>query len=246
LNSLRYKVLIVFGAFFLLLTSLLIKASQDTHSAEEYWAREYGVGIVAYEDMPNYSCVDTIYAKPNLNSEIVAVLNNRELCFNAPKDTCVFSFGQMIEYSYEIPGFAILSFNVDSSWAKVTLDPWDKLTSKTGWIHVKKLKTAPILWSDIIPRKNPLFFINPDSIRLFTKPDYNYEVEIILEVYDNSDRLDYEMHPLVVEGRWMKVEVLTPSQYCKSKPPESKVDTLWIEYLSKSLRPKVFYYTRVC
>ncbi len=242
----RYKLPILFVAFILLSASLLIKASQNTHKAGESWAREYGVGIVSYEDMPNYSTVDTIYAKPNLNSEIVAVLNKRELCFNTPKDTCVFSFGQMIEFDYEIPGFAILSFNIDSSWAEVTLDPWDKLTSKTGWIHLNEPKTTSILWSDIIPGKDPLFFINPDSIRVFAKPDYNYEINIILKVYEHSNRLDYEMHPLVVKERWMKVEVLSPSQYCKSNPQESKVDTVWIEYLSNSLRPKVFYYTRGC
>lgn len=196
--------------------------------------------------MQDYSVVDTIYSMPEINSEIVAILNKRELCFNSPIDTCMFSFGKMIEYDYEISGFAILSFNVDSSWVEVTLDPWDKLTAKTGWIYLRKPKTASKLWSEILPGKYPLFFINPDSIRYFTKPDYQNEVEINLEVFDNSNRLDYEMHPLVVEERWMKVEVITPSQYCKSKPPEPKVDTLWIEYLSSNLRPKVFYYTRGC
>ena len=204
--------------------------------------REFGVGVVAYAAMGTYAAVDVIRVGPAWTADTVAVLNRDSLCFMA-SGRCVRSYDRMIEYGYEIPGFAIIAFTRDSSWARVTLDPANRGDPPTGWVAINGGTVTRLLWSEILPRHG-LTFIHPDSVRFFSGPEATAAVGLSLVV--DSRGPDYFMRPLKVQGRWLMVEVESPSTFCRYPAPVTQRDTVWIEYLTPRWRPRVFYSTRGC
>ena len=94
------------------------------------------------------------------------------------------------------------------------------------------------LWEDVLPGL-PLFFaLPPDSFRFHAAPDgpeESFPVE-----YD-----EYILWPLEVQGDWMRVRAVTPSDYC-AEPTSPRQDTLWIRWRGEPNGPRVWFYTRGC
>ncbi len=222
---------------------LFIFLSFSSNQATEWWQREFGIGVIKYNDMSTYRTVDTVFTESNVHSKIKAVLNGRNLTFLNGKK--VSSFKRMIEYDYEIPGWAILSFNKDSSWANVTLDPYNLIDPQTGWINLKKENNSFILWSNLLPLKR-LFFLDKNKMEFFKTPDSKKMVSVQFTQFKNSGEVDYIMKPLERKGNWVKVELYTPSPFCKSEDLDVKPKILWIKFLKNNQRPNVFFYTRGC
>lgn len=184
-------------------TPVEIKKPIEQKQDPDLWRyREYGIGVVEYNSMQTYSVEDVVFIEPNDQSDTVAILNKDSL-YLVLLDTTVRTYKRMIEYDYEIPGFAVLSFNSDTSWVEITLDPWNNITPLTGWINLLKEGVGIILWSDLLPQKKPLFFLYPDSIHFYSEPNKTADTTITIETYENSDRLDYEMWPLLVINHWL-------------------------------------------
>jgi len=191
--------------------------------------------------MYRYDAQDVIRASPNLVADTVAVLVRDSLCFKATP--CVFSYGRMIEFDYEIPGWAILAFADDSTWVRVSLAPSESV-GPTGWVALGDSVKA-LHWSQILPSKR-LFFLRPDDVAFHHAPLDTARIARDLLKYPNSERLDYIMSPLEVRGRWLRVILMTPNPMCKFPEPQVTRDTLWIQYLTSEHRPRVFFYTRGC
>jgi hypothetical protein len=209
------------------------------------WARrEYGIGVVRYADMYRYETRDVLYSSPVLTADTVAVLDQRELCFRHGPH-CVFSYKRMIEFDYEIPGWAILSLTRDSSWAEVTLNPWTPDSAPTAWVYLARDSVSVVFWRDLLPTKW-LFFPLLENARFYARPDRSAPVALRYDTLPNPPRADLIMRPLRTDGRWMQVEVFSPNPLCKWPRPEVTPDTAWIEYLTSHDRPRVFYYTRGC
>jgi hypothetical protein len=100
-----------------------------------------------------------------------------------------------------------------------------------------------LLWSERLPEL-PLFFLDPDSIRFHDSPE-GPRVGVQLTSADGPERFDYIMHPLETRGPWMRVEVVTPKDYCFD-PPAPLRDTVWVRYLDNGAEPRLWYYTRGC
>lgn len=230
INSIPLIFLFIFYPFF-------------SNHASEWWQREFGIGVIKYNDMSTYVTIDTIFSDPTVHSKIKAILNGRDLTFSNGER--VFAFKRMIEYAYEIPGWAILTINNDSSWAKVTLDPYNLTDPQTGWINLRKENNSIILWSNLLPSKW-LFFLDKNRIKFFEAPDSEKEVSVQLEQFKNSDKVDYIMEPLERNGNWLKVKLFTPSPYCKSENVNVTPIILWIKFLKNNQRPNVFFYARGC
>ena len=207
-----------------------------------WWDKEFGIGVVRYEAMYRYQAKDVIRAAPSANATIVAVLSRDSLCF--PGDTCVRSYGRMIEFDYEVPGWAILRFSDDSAWVQVTLAPSDS-AAPLGWVALRGDSVQALLWSRILPTK-AVYFMRPSEIAFYAAPADTAEVERDLVRERNSDEFTHIMHPLETRGAWMRVVLLTPSPMCVFPEPNVTPDTLWIQYLTRKSRPTVFYYTRGC
>jgi hypothetical protein len=213
----------------------------QSQGQREWWDKDYGVGVVRYAAMERYEAVDVVRAAPSSSSDTVAVLRRDTLCFQGRE--CVRSYDRMVEFAYEIPGWAILSVTEDSSWARVTLAPFDS-AGPTGWVALGDSVQA-LLWSRELP-EHPLFFLPPDDPAFYDAPEEAARTRRTLARDGNSERLDYIMTPLEVRGEWMRVVLLTPSPMCVFPEPEVTPDTLWIRYLGADGRPRVFYYTRGC
>lgn len=217
--------------------------SQDTAPSRSWEDREYGIGVVKYAAMYSYTAHDVIFAAPNLHADTVATLRGDTLCIVTTR-ACVRSYDRMIEFEYEVPGWAILGFSQDSAWAKVTLAPSDP-PGPVGWVQLRPDSTEALLWSDVL-RGRPLFFLHPSTIAFYRRPDRRSRVARPLVEEPESNRFNYIMNPIATRGRWLRVEIVSTSTMCESPDMKVKPDTLWIEYLTPEARPRVFYYTRGC
>ena len=227
-----------------LVVMLLAVAAGESHAQRRGWEdREYGIGVVNYAAMQRYAARDVILAAPSAAADTVALLARDSLCFRQPP-ACVRSYDRMIEFGYEIPGWAILEFSADSTWAKVSLAP-SQSPGPVGWVRLQRDTAAPILWSHILPRHR-LFFLRPRDIAFYEAPNTNARVGRQLVKHSNSERFNYIMNPLTARGRWLQVELFSPSTMCQSTDVKVPPDTLWIQYLTADGRPTVFYYTRGC
>jgi hypothetical protein len=229
---------LVLGALALFTTTRPLWAQDRSAWAE----REFGIGVVRYAEMYNYQARDVILSAPDATADTVALLNRDELCI-VGLDGCVRSYQGMIEFDYEVPGFAILGFSPDSGWVNVTLDPGAREGALTGWIQLRPPAVRPVLWSDLLAERAQ-FFIRPADIRFYARPGGDTPVRLPLT--RQGDRLDYILHPLAAQGRWLQVEVESPSTFCRRPAPAARRDTVWIEYLTETMRPRVFFYTRGC
>jgi len=211
---------------------------------DDWRTKEFGIGVVAHPGEYDDDFAGAILTEPNSTADTAATYGNREFCY-ADRAACVFLYDRTVEYDYEIAGWAILDFNADSSWAFVSMDPFEQDSIATGWVPLGDEGRA-ILWSDLLP-DNWLFFIWPDSIEFFAGAGGEQAVPVNLSPVANERQFDYSMRPLSVDGQWLQVEVLTPSPMCRL-PDEVAVetDTAWIRYLTPQLRPRAFFYTRGC
>jgi hypothetical protein len=222
--------------------TLAAAASNPTAGQSRGWQdREYGVGVVKYAAMYTYAASDVIFRAPSQVADTVALLTRDSLCFSK-SDTCVRSYDRMIEFDYEVPGWAILRFSPDSGWAQVTLAPSDP-KGPTGWVRLRPDTALAVLWPQLL-QGNQLFLLHPTDIAFYRRPARNARVHPRLVTHPGSQRLDYTMKPLVARGAWLQVQLVSPSNMCGSQDPTVRPDTVWIEYLTPHRRPMVFYYTR--
>jgi hypothetical protein len=231
----------------LAVVALLARGGVDARGvqaqARSWEEREYGIGVVKYAAMGSYSAKDVILAAPSPSADTVASLDGASLCLGAPRH-CVRSFDRMIEFAYEIPGWAILKFSSDSAWVQVTLHPSEP-PGLVGWVRLRPDSVEALLWSDILPRHR-LFFLRSADTAFYSAPDVGARVSRKLAEYPRSRRLNYIMNPLEVRGAWLRVELLSPSTMCEFPQPNVTPDTVWIHYLTPEHHPTVFYYTRGC
>ena len=207
-----------------------------------WWEKDFGVGVVRYAAMYRYEAEDVIRRSPSPTADTIAVLRRDSLCFT-PTD-CVRSYGRMIEFDYEVPGWAILGFTDDSAWARVSLAPTDS-AGPTGWVSLRDDSVRALRWSRILPTKQ-LFFMRPGDLAFYSAPTDSARLARDVARKAASEDFDYIMRPLEARGVWLKVELLTPSPGCGRPPPLVVSDTVWIQYLTPEGRPRVFYYTRGC
>lgn len=202
--------------------------------------REYGIGVVSYAAMETYSARDVILATPVRNADTVAILNRDSLCFTATR-TCVRSYERMIEFGYEIPGWAILRFSADSQWVQVSLAPSDP--GPVGWVRLRPGSVDAVLWRTLL-RDKGLFFLRTGDAAFYMHPERGALAPRARVPADSGHGRRYVMIPLAVRGRWLRVAIT--NEVCGDTTGDVRPDTLWIEYLSPQGRPRVFYPTRGC
>ena len=209
-------------------------------SIEAWQGREYGIGVIRYAAMDRYQAVDVIRAGPSQRSDTVAVLRRDSLCFTPTR--CVRSYEQMIEFDYEIPGWALLGFNADSTWARITLSPADSAGPR-GWVALMPDSVEALLWPSILADK-PLFFLKPAFVGFYATPDTATPVNVPQERLSDPGR--YMMTPITRQGDWLRVELRLSTYPCGDTEPDEHPDTLWIRFLTEHERPRVFFFTRGC
>jgi hypothetical protein len=145
----------------------------------------------------------------------------------------------IMEFSYEESGLPVDSILPDR--VRVLLG-WDgEQRMRRAWVQLDstvELRTWPEWLAQqtvfFRPGVRPEFHLAPGGSR--------YPVPL-----SGGDDPDYIMHAKQVQGEWMQVELVTPSDYCADADTiRYRRETVWIRFLDANRRPRVWYYTRGC
>lgn len=155
--------------------------------------------------------------------------------------------GRALEFDYEILGLPVDSVAPDSAWVRVLYGRGPDGAPRHGWVRSPDGHGLLQSWDQILPER-PLFFLGPaDRIRFHDVAGGDpVPLELAPGPVSTPPTFDYRMEPLEVDGRWMKVRVVTPDDACGAEPVETREHVTWIEYLDDRGRPRVWYYTRGC
>jgi hypothetical protein len=211
--------------------------------------RERGVGIAfprGYmgERAPQPETL-TVHTRPDATAAAVARLIRSDMGVYALEVRTDVGESGALEHGYEDIGLPLLEepSGPAPEWLHVHYALAPDGTPLDGWLRNDTSSVATLLWRDQLP-ESPLFFLEPDSIGFHGSPE-GPPVRLELTRSDGGERFDYIMYALETRAAWMRVEVVTPSNYCFD-PPAPRRDTLWIRYLDPRGRPRVWYYTRGC
>ena len=245
------------AALFLVLGATLPRptplAAQDATSEH---AHDYGVGIVAFAESPapgeELSAADTLVIHRDASAGAPVV---GRFIFQLP-EPFVWAYeleiaedgvdGNALEFDYEILGLPVDSIGHDGEWVRViygTAGP----TYRRGWVRADQKRTRLLLWPEVLPER-PLFFRDPATPGTFHERPGGERTgfELELSPYSGGPAFDYRMEPLEVDGRWMRVRIVTPDDACTGESMETRERIAWIEYLDEHHRPRVWYHTRGC
>ena len=226
--------------------STLIQAQIES----QYYDREYGIGIASV--ISPYQVPLYFFEQPSTSSQKISYFNYDTLIFYKTKDT-VRSFDQMIEISYEEIGFPILGYSGDSQWVKLSLNCKKNKVPTIGWIKKNTHNIIFRSWTQILSKAHRLFFIKK-KLRLFYSDSAN-TIPVNPKIYScKSDSTpNYYMERKSIKGRWMLVELESPSAFCRTDADVleeygtlPKKYLVWIEFLDEQMRPLIFYPTRGC
>jgi hypothetical protein len=210
--------------------------------------REYGIGIATTKSPYNVPLF--FMERPSASSRRVAYFHNDTLVFFKTRDT-VRSFSQMIETSYEEIGFSILGYSADSQWVKVTLDCHNRKNSQVGWLPVKTKDLSLRSWTEVFSKGGIFFFIKGEWRAFYSKPSLSNRIRP--KLYARGSKPNYFVYKRAIKGRWMQVELETPTSFCRSNDevlqefgvlPRKRI--VWIQFLDERSRPRIFYPTRGC
>lgn len=147
------------------------------------------------------------------------------------------------EFDYELFGLPIVNLDVD--YIEVVYGYDEESNALTGFIKPDSTNYGWLVWKEYL-LDIPIFFKDR-----FSDPDvYNKKngkkIPISIPFQSESPRRkDYIMYPQRIEGKWMEVELISPSDYCV-EPEEVSKRKLWIKYLDDECELRVWYYTRGC
>jgi len=141
-----------------------------------------------------------------------------------------------IEFDYETFGLAVISIDKRNSWYEVCY--YENERKKSGFVKFNSKKLGFFCWEDIL-MKHPLFFEKEEDIKFYKSPSVK-NGQLGLNLISN-----YIMWPLEVKGEWMKVKVVSPSDYCQSQENAS-IGVYWIKYRNERGQLLVWYFARGC
>lgn len=230
-------------------------------SAQTGWpgdARDFGVGIISFASSPGAGlelpAADTmvVYQSASVLSPVVA-----RFLFRVP-EAFVWDYhletgedgikSNALEFGYEELGLPIDSLRPGGEWVRVIYG-FAGVEPKRGWVRRTEGQTQVMIWAEaLLSNGQPLFFAGPDKgVVFYDRPAGDrVALELVRGEKPSHSTFDYRLEPLEVEGRWMKVRVVTPDATCESDSGETKESIVWIEYLDERGRPRVWYYARGC
>jgi hypothetical protein len=202
-----------------------------------------GIGVIFFLqsaptlDNPKSDTV-FIYSKPSVGSGVVdKFMFNAQDRFKQLEKT-KFEFSCSIEFDNETFGLPVVQAMTSKGWYKVIYDK----NKPPGFVKQCKSKLKFVTWKELLPQKF-LFFESDDNIQFFDKP--NGTIQKFELARAEHRKYDYTMKPLRVEGNWMQIEIVTPSDNC-SVPEIMIKGIFWVRYLDEHGRPLVWYFTRGC
>ena len=203
-------------------------------------AQDKGIGLLTIEG--NNSSEFIIYSEADLSSNELArfKVDRSKGWSEYSVEGKNISENNLLEYDYEELGLPVCKIK-SNKWIEVIYGYDNNNYILTGWVLVSE-KSTLLKWNSFLKEKL-VFFANPEKVNFFDDKN-GKEVQFKLQPSEHMT-YDYIMRPQVTKGNWMKVEVVTPSDYCDN-PESLERKVFWIQYLDDTGRPLVWYFTRGC
>jgi hypothetical protein len=224
--------------------------------------QDRGVGVIAFASTaapgttlePPFADTLVVRSRPDPGSSVLA-----RFIFRVP-EPFAWSYvlesavpgvrSNALEFDYEVDGLPIDSLDGGaatggSGWVRVVHGVASDGTPRTGWVRHDPDRTELRLWASELPAR-PLFFVGPEAAIAFRDAPGGSPVVLELARHGATGPLDYRLEPVAVEGRWMRVRVVSPDASCDGEESGALERVVWIEYLDDRGRPRVWYYTRGC
>jgi hypothetical protein len=216
-----------------LLIILMLVGLAPWSSAQVDSVYDPGLGVVL---LPGYGDMrGTILVHPDNKSDTLAILRGWNLYRHPQPDSHRAFLAGFRKYDYW--GLPILSFNQDSSWARVLVASQDGEIYSEGWVDLTIPNTTIRIWADYLPTQR-LRLRGTLPPRFYSKPKKSAIWNIQVERHLSGQLYRYVLTPIRREGRWLLVELETPHDPCGGSDNPRKV-RVWIEYLDERMRPLV-------
>lgn len=146
-----------------------------------------------------------------------------------------------VEFDYEENGLPIDS--IAGEWVRVVYGVTATGENRAGWVR-RRMNVEAVLWPDLFAERN-LFFLDDVTPSFHSAPDGPLLQITLAREPDPPHRADYTLYADSLAGHWMRVRLVTPSNYCFD-PLNPTEHTVWIRMLDERGRPRVFYHSRGC
>ena len=173
-----------------------------------------------------------------------SAFNKNPLSFEVQSELVIET--NLLEFEYEVWGLPIIQINNNKAKLLIGKDKYSK--SVYGWLNLKQNNIDYYLWNNFLLKKD-LFIIDNKNIKFYNKPNGKI---VLFKIYkkenklSNEQELNYILHPLEIKGIWMKVLLVTPSNYCNEKTKNTRETIVWIKYINNDGKLNVWYYPRGC
>ncbi len=112
-----------------------------------------------------------------------------------------------------------------------------------GWIHFNCKLFSIVTWRTLF-LSHPLFILKETVNFHFYDSFEGKELNIKVDQINND--LDYILYPIEINRSWLKVRLVTPSDYCNENIKNVKEYIVWIKYVDNKGYPMVWFYPRGC
>ena len=194
-----------------------------------------GFGIIGLVDTASVPDTVRIHSSPEASSRVVArFFHSPDSGYKlAARDSVEPSFS---EYAYETEGLAALDANHDTSWVRVRYGTRGD-TTLTGWTRPIDGHVFLRSWVDLVfDREAAVGSANP--VVYLASPDGRV---LSRRMVDGG-----AMYPRAIQGPWMMVRVVIPSQQCEMQAEHSRETYAWVRFLTDRGRPYLAYAPRGC
>ena len=220
----------------------------------EFEAMDRGSGIIGLADRSSGPRVDSLVfrAAPDPSAPVVGLFLMRTVAADAPEDPSDSSWhyaiagrglriANALEFEYELSGVPTDSATADGRWVRALLGT-DTTGSQwvTGWADARRDGIERREWADQLSEDGRALFFRVDSTAAISAtPDGPGE-----PLARESSYVVYATD--TVQGRWLRVRVVTPSDYCEPRDSLTTERMGWVEYLDARSRPRMWYFSRGC
>ena len=207
-------------------------------------AQERGVGVVHIDAavLMEGGGSDTLFvrAAPRADAPLLARLRVEAATYRLDAAPPA-AEGAALAFGYEEIGLPALEVRGDG-WVRVLVAVAADGATVEGWARPDEGSTRLLAWPDLLPGQ-PLWFLGEPAFH--DAPGGAERAIPLAPGSGGTPPADYILWPLEVRGPWLRVEVVTPSDYCFD-PAAPRRDTAWVRYLDPDGRPRTWFFTRGC
>jgi hypothetical protein len=208
---------------------------------------DFGIGY--FEIFAPTSDSLMFYSTPESHANPIALLKGTQLTFLRSHIADDIT-NRLIEIVYNDDyGLPILEISADSNWARVALNPKNKVDTQAAWVSLERVRNDVggwQLWGQFFTPDEPVTFLSDSMMGFYSALDDT--MKVFPKLLRSDGEMDYCMRVIQTKGLWMEVYLETPSTFMtdpvrrharyESKNPPPR---LWIKFLDQRGRPRIWF-----